>query len=132
MSPRAWSAVGTTSANMASMGCRRLRTGSASSFASALEDPTMNDVRALRTLAEIEEEAAIWVWRLDDESVSARVKAEFGAWLQADVRHAKAFDELGGVWRSLDQLSDAKRHERIATFMAEEQRLVGQAQPGRS
>lgn len=83
----------------------------------------MSDVVKLRTLAEVEEEAAAWVWRLDDEAASGRERAEFERWLRRDPRHRTAFEELGGVWRSLDELAEAKREERVATFVAEEQRL---------
>src|SRR5690625_2899862 len=83
----------------------------------------MSDVVKLRTLAEIEEEAAIWVWRLDDDTVSDDARDKFERWLRQDPRHRPAFEELGGVWRSLDELAEAKREERVATFVAEEQRL---------
>ncbi len=91
----------------------------------------MSDVLKLRTLAEIEEEAAVWVWRLDDESLSVQVREDFGAWLRRDVRHGRAFEELGGVWHALDELADAKRDEKIAAFVAEERRLADGARPRR-
>lgn len=83
----------------------------------------MSDVLKLRTLAEVEEEAAGWVWRLDDDAVSGADRAEFERWLRRDPRHRAAFEELGGVWCLLDELADAKREERVATFVAEERRL---------
>lgn len=83
----------------------------------------MSDVLKLRTLAEVEEEAAAWVWRLDDDAASGRDRAEFEHWLRQDPRHRAAFEELGGVWHSLNDLAEAKREERVATFVAEEQRL---------
>jgi len=92
----------------------------------------MSDVVRLRTLAEIEEEAAAWVWRLDDESVSAQTRSEFEQWLRRDSRHQRAFEELGGVWHALDDLAEAKRDEKIATFVAEERRLYESARPRRA
>lgn len=83
----------------------------------------MSDVLKFRSLAELEEEAAAWVWRLDDEDVSPQLRAEFEQWLRRDPRHRRAFEELGGIWQSLDDLAEAKRDEKVATFVAEEQRL---------
>lgn len=85
----------------------------------------MSDVVKFRSLAEIEQEAAAWVWRLDDEALLPEEQAEFEKWLRRDPRHRRSFDELGGVWRSLDQLAEAKRDERIAAFQAQERRLLG-------
>jgi len=83
----------------------------------------MSDVLKFRGLAELEEDAAAWVWRLDDEDVSPQLRAEFEQWLRRDPRHRRAFEELGGIWQSLDDLAEAKRDEKVATFVAEEQRL---------
>lgn len=87
----------------------------------------MSDVLKFRSLAELEEEAATWVWRLDDENVSSELHAEFEQWLRRDPRHRRAFEELGGVWQSLDELAEAKREEKVATFVAEERRLYASA-----
>lgn len=83
----------------------------------------MSDLLKFRTLAEVEDEAATWVWRLDDENVDHERRAEFEQWLRRDPRHRRAFEELGGVWQSLDTLAEAKREEKVATFVAEERRL---------
>jgi len=86
-------------------------------------------VLKFRSTAEVEEAAAAWVWRLDDEDVSERDRDDFEQWLRRDSRHRRAFEELGGVWRSLDELAEAKREERVATFVAEERRLYTAASP---
>ncbi len=83
----------------------------------------MSGVLKFRSLAEVEEEAAAWVWRLDDDGVSPQLRAEFEQWLARDPRHRRAFEELGGIWQSLDDLAEAKRDERVATFAAHERRL---------
>lgn len=70
----------------------------------------------LKTVAQLEEEAAAWVWRLDGEALPAADRRAFDAWLKADPRNKRAFEELGGVWQSLDALAEAKRDEKIATF----------------
>jgi len=89
----------------------------------------MSDVLKFRTLVEVEEEAATWVWRLDGEQVDPRLHVEFEQWLRRDPRHRIAFQELGGVWSSLDTLAEAKRDEKVATFVAEERRLLAQPKP---
>jgi len=90
----------------------------------------MSDVLKFRSLVEVEEEAATWVWRLDDEHVSAELHAEFERWLDRDPRHRRAFEELGGIWQSLDDLAEAKRDERVATFAAHERRLYAKPDHG--
>lgn len=89
----------------------------------------MSDVLKFRSNAELEEEAAAWVWRLDDEDVSPALRTEFENWLRRDIRHRRAFEELGGVWQALDELAEAKRDEKIATFIAEERRLCATSAP---
>lgn len=86
----------------------------------------MSGVLNFRSLAEVEEEAAAWVWRLDDDGVSPQLQVEFERWLARDPRHRRAFEELGGIWQSLDDLAEAKRDERVATFTAHERRLYTQ------
>lgn len=89
----------------------------------------MSDVLKFRSQAELEEEAAAWVWRLDDKELSPARRAEFEQWLRRDPRHRRAFEELGGIWRSLDDLAEAKRDEKVATFVAEERRLYARPAP---
>ena len=89
----------------------------------------MSDVLRFRSNAELEEEAAVWVWRLDNEDVSPVVRTEFENWLRRDSRHRRAFEELDGVWKSLDELAEAKRDEKVATFKAEERRLYTTVAP---
>jgi transmembrane sensor len=85
----------------------------------------MSDVVKFRMTAEMEEEAAAWVWRLDEENVSSQDRAAFEQWLRRDARHRRAYEELGGVWRSLDALADAKREEKIAVFATFPSSAVG-------
>jgi transmembrane sensor len=76
----------------------------------------MSEVVKLPTLSEVEEEAAAWVWRLDSETVTEADRQIFEAWVRRDPRNRRAFKEFGGVWRQLDDLAEAKRPEKIATF----------------
>jgi transmembrane sensor len=76
----------------------------------------MSEIVKLRTRTEIEEEAAQWTWRLDDEAFSAADQRAFEAWLHQDARHRRVFEEMSKVWSALDGLAEAKRSEKIAAF----------------
>lgn len=78
----------------------------------------MSEVVRLRTLAEIEEEAAAWVWRLDDEPVPEPVRRAFSEWLGKDARHRSAYEEFNKLWRSLDTLTATEGDEKIAALAA--------------
>lgn len=67
----------------------------------------MSEVVRLRTRAEIEEEAAAWIWRM--EEASREEGQAFEAWLRQDPRHRRAVEELTKVWDSLDGLAGARR-----------------------
>jgi transmembrane sensor len=76
----------------------------------------MSEIVKLRTRAEIDEEAAVWIWRMDSAAVDAADRQAFEAWLRQDPRHRRAAAELSTVWGALDGLAEAKRDEKIATF----------------
>ena len=76
----------------------------------------MSEVVKLRTRVEVDEEAAVWAWRMESASVSAIDLQAHDMWLKQDPRHARAFRELSAVWRTMDGLAEAKRDEKIATF----------------
>ena len=78
----------------------------------------MSEIVKLRTRPEIDEEAAIWAWRMDSDTVSAADRKAFESWLRRDPRHRRASAELSHVWAALDGLAEAKRDEKIATFAA--------------
>jgi transmembrane sensor len=84
----------------------------------------MSGITRLNTRAEIDETAAVWVWRMDSASVSAADRRSFEAWLRKDPRHRRAYAELAEVWSALDGLAEAKRHEKIATFTARTGRFM--------
>jgi transmembrane sensor len=63
----------------------------------------MSEVVKLRTRAEIDEEAATWIWRLDGGAAGADPEA-FEAWLRQDPRHRRAYEDLAKVWETLDGL----------------------------
>jgi transmembrane sensor len=76
----------------------------------------MSEIVKLRTRADVEEEAATWIWRLDSADATAADRQAFEAWSRQDPRHRRAATELSAVWGALDGLAEAKRDEKIATF----------------
>jgi transmembrane sensor len=76
----------------------------------------MSEIVKLRTRADIDEEAAVWIWRMDSAAVAAADRQAFDAWLREDPRHRRAAAALSAVWSTLDGLAEAKREEKIATF----------------
>jgi transmembrane sensor len=76
----------------------------------------MSEIVKLRTRAEIDEEAAAWIWRMDSAGVAVADRQAFEAWLRQDPRHRRAAAGLSAVWSALDGLAEAKREEKIATF----------------
>jgi transmembrane sensor len=76
----------------------------------------MSEIFKLRTRSQIDEEAAVWVWRMDSDSVSAANRDAFNTWLRRDSRHRRAYEDLTHVWTGLNGLAEAKREEKIATF----------------
>jgi transmembrane sensor len=76
----------------------------------------MSEIVKLRTRADIDEEAAAWIWRMDSAQVAASDRQAYEAWLRQDSRHRRAAADLSAVWGALDGLAEAKREEKIATF----------------
>src|SRR5271156_4195798 len=76
----------------------------------------MSEIVKLRTRADIDEEAAAWIWRMDSAAIDAADRQAFEAWQRQDPRHRRAVSELSAVWDALDGLAEAKRGEKIATF----------------
>jgi transmembrane sensor len=69
----------------------------------------MSEVVKLRTRAEIDEEAAAWIWRMESGPSGAADAAGFEAWLRQDPRHRRAVEELTRVWDALDGLAGLHR-----------------------
>jgi transmembrane sensor len=62
----------------------------------------MSEVVKLRTRAEIDEEAAAWIWRMEGGPADGADPEGFEAWLRQDPRHRRAVEELSKVWETLD------------------------------
>lgn len=74
----------------------------------------------------IEEEAALWVMRLDDDGVSAADKASFRTWYHASEQNKAAFDQLLTLWGGLDSLpdlTDLAASDAVVAALNEDRRL---------
>jgi transmembrane sensor len=78
----------------------------------------MSEVVKLRTRAEIEEEAAAWIWRMEAGPSGGADPEGFESWLRQDPRHRRAVEELTKVWEALDGLPDSRNGE-ATTSVAE-------------
>ncbi len=76
----------------------------------------MSEIVRLKTQTQIDNEAAVWTWRADSGELSAAERERLEAWLRADVRHRRTFEELNRTWSALDRLSELARNEKIAAF----------------
>jgi transmembrane sensor len=92
----------------------------------------MSEVVKLRTRAEIDEQAALWIWRMESGKVVDTAGREtFESWLREDPRHRRAVDELSKVWNALDILADAKCNGESAGFIEAAHRAVRRKRRGR-
>jgi transmembrane sensor len=77
----------------------------------------MSDVVKLKTQTQIDNEAAVWTWRADSGELSAAERGRLEAWLRADSRHRRTFEELRRTWSALDRMSERTRDEEpVAAF----------------
>lgn len=65
---------------------------------------TNNKVIELRTINTIDDEAAIWLVRLDNGNLSNTLRKELKAWLLADKRHPAALKAMTSIWDDMDQV----------------------------
>lgn len=77
-----------------------------------------NKVIPLRTLNTIDEEAAIWLVRLDNGNLSKQYKQELKTWLSVDKRHQVALQAMADTWDDMDevlnQISNEDSSDRIS------------------
>jgi transmembrane sensor len=82
----------------------------------------MSGIVRLKTQTQIDNEAAVWTWRADAGELSAAERDRLEAWLRADVRHRRTFEELSRTWTALDRLSQRKPDIERAALFARPQR----------
>lgn len=78
----------------------------------------MVDILRFRHQAQIDEEAALWVWRLDAAPDDPALRAQIDAWLMADARHRRAYEQLACTWQQLDRLAGAGKPPMVSRAMA--------------
>lgn len=76
----------------------------------------MSEIVRLKTQTQIDNEAAVWTWRLDSGALTAAERTRLEAWLREDGRHRRALEELGRTWSILDRLSERSEDEEIAAL----------------
>ncbi|MBA6390893.1 FecR domain-containing protein [Colwellia sp. BRX10-3] len=63
-----------------------------------------NKVIPLRTLNTIDDEASIWLVKLDNGNLSDQSRKELKTWLSADKRHPVALKAMADVWDDMDEI----------------------------
>jgi transmembrane sensor len=76
----------------------------------------MSQIVRLKTQTQIDNEAAVWTWRLDSGALTGAERARLEAWLREDYRHRQALEELSRTWSMLDRLSERPPDEKIAAL----------------
>ena len=82
----------------------------------------MSHIVKLKTQTQIDNEAAVWTWRLDSGTLSAAEQAELESWLREDLRNRRTFDELKRAWSALDRLSEHARPDESIVAVARSER----------
>lgn len=83
----------------------------------------MSDVVRLKTQTQIENEAALWTWRLDAGELSEADQRRLDAWLAEDARHRRSFEELRRTWSALELLAQRQPEEAKMTASGRAGRL---------
>ncbi|MGE0626241.1 MAG: FecR domain-containing protein [Hyphomicrobiaceae bacterium] len=76
--------------------------------------PSWFDPELEKSLEPASREAIAWFNRLRADRVSDEDRAAFTAWLQRDLAHARAFQEIEDLWRGMSDLPQARRRRRKA------------------
>lgn len=82
----------------------------------------MSEIVRLKTQTQIDNEAAVWTWRLDSGELTPAERGELEAWLRLDARHRRTLEELSLTWSALDRLVARARDEKIPAFAPPERR----------
>ena len=65
---------------------------------------TSNKVIPLHTINMIDDEASIWLVRLDNGNLSEQSRKELKTWLSADKRHPAALKAMADIWDDMDEV----------------------------
>ncbi|MFT5759433.1 MAG: transmembrane sensor [Alteromonadaceae bacterium] len=64
---------------------------------------TSNKVIPLHTMNTIDDEASIWLVRLDNGNLSEQSRKELKIWLAADKRHSVSLKAMANIWDDMDE-----------------------------
>jgi transmembrane sensor len=76
----------------------------------------VSNIVRLKTQTQVDNEAAVWTWRLDSGGLTAAERGALDAWLRDDPRHRRTFEELRQTWSLLDRLSERMPQEQLAAL----------------
>ena len=80
----------------------------------------MSNIVRLKTRTQIDNEAAVWTWRLDSGGLTAAERGALDAWLREDPRNRRTFEELRQTWSVLDRLSERLPDAQLAALVRPE------------
>lgn len=63
-----------------------------------------NKVIPLHTMNTIDDEASLWLVKLDNGNLSEQSRSAFKIWLSADERHLVALKSMADIWNDLDEV----------------------------
>jgi transmembrane sensor len=84
----------------------------------------MSEIVRLKTQTQIDNEAAIWTWRLDAGPLATAEQDQFDAWLREDYRHRRALEELRRTWSRLDRLAERPPDAKQAALAPPERQRI--------
>jgi transmembrane sensor len=76
----------------------------------------MSEIVRLKTQTQIDNEAALWTWRLDSGELTAAERGQFESWLREDGRHRSAFEQMSSAWSVLDRLAQQPQDAKVGVF----------------
>src|SRR5690606_31032601 len=79
---------------------RRQRRGSA-----AITETAMKNIVQFPDLNVIQEEAALWLAKMDGGELSDDQRQQLQAWLDSDHHHGQALSEMAELWGQMDALA---------------------------
>lgn len=82
----------------------------------------MSEIVRLKTQTQIDNEAAVWTWRLDSGELTAAERHELEAWLRADARHRRTLEDMAATWSMLDRLVERPQDAKMAALARLENR----------
>jgi transmembrane sensor len=83
----------------------------------------LSEIVTLKTQTQIDNEAALWTWRLDSGPLTTAEQDQFDVWLGEDNRHRHALEELRRTWSMLDRLAERPPEKLAALAGPQPQRI---------